>query len=64
MHPDVVNKIIEMSPEKIVYISCNSATQARDLALLSEHYRVSKMQAVDMFPNTHHVETVALLVKN
>jgi 23S rRNA (uracil1939-C5)-methyltransferase len=58
-----VNKIIEMSPEKIVYISCNSATQARDLALLSVHYRVSKMQAVDMFPNTHHVETVALLVK-
>ncbi len=63
MHPDVVYKIIEMSPEKIVYISCNSATQARDLALLSAHYTVSKMQAVDMFPNTHHVETVALLVR-
>jgi 23S rRNA (uracil1939-C5)-methyltransferase len=64
MHPDVVKKIIELLPEKIVYVSCNSATQARDIALLSEHFSVKKMQPVDMFPNTHHVETVALLVKN
>lgn len=63
MHPDVVKKIIELLPEKIVYVSCNSATQARDIALLSEHFSVKKMQPVDMFPNTHHVETVALLVR-
>lgn len=62
MHPDVVKKILEVEPQKIVYISCNSATQARDIALLIEKYKVEKIQAVDMFPNTHHVEVVALLV--
>lgn len=61
MHPDVVSKIIELAPEKIVYVSCNPATQARDIALLSNNYRVRKIRAVDMFPNTHHVESVALL---
>lgn len=63
MHPDVVAKIIEMSPEKIVYVSCNPATQARDIALLATNYRLDKIQAVDMFPHTHHVESVALLSK-
>lgn len=63
MHPDVVAKINELLPERIVYVSCNPATQARDIALLSEHYQVKKVQAVDMFPHTHHVESVALLVR-
>ncbi len=62
MHPDVVAKIIEVRPKRIVYVSCNTATQARDIALLSEHYTVAKVQPVDMFPHTHHVENVALLL--
>ena len=52
-----------MAPEKIVYVSCNSATQARDLALMKGHYSVVRSQAVDMFPQTHHVENVVLLSK-
>ena len=63
MHKDVVNQILNISPEKIVYVSCNSATQARDLALMDAMYKVVKTQAVDMFPQTHHVENVVLLVK-
>jgi len=63
MHDKVVKQILKMSPEKIVYISCNSATQARDVALLSESYKVEKIQPVDMFPQTHHVENVMLLKK-
>jgi 23S rRNA (uracil1939-C5)-methyltransferase len=63
MHKDVVNQILNISPEKIVYVSCNSATQARDLALMDTMYKVSKTQAVDMFPQTHHVENVVLLEK-
>lgn len=61
MHQDVVQKIIEMSPEKIVYISCNPATQARDIALMDKDYKVQKVQPVDMFPHTHHIENVVLL---
>ncbi len=61
MHEDVVKKIIEASPERIVYISCNPATQARDIVLLSTGYRVTRVQPVDMFPQTHHVENVVLL---
>jgi 23S rRNA (uracil1939-C5)-methyltransferase len=61
MHKDVVKQILNISPEKIVYVSCNSATQARDLALMDDIYKVSKTQAVDMFPQTHHVENVVLL---
>ncbi|WP_223033514.1 23S rRNA (uracil(1939)-C(5))-methyltransferase RlmD [Hanstruepera marina] len=61
MHKDVVNQILNISPEKIVYVSCNSATQARDLALMDALYKVAKTQAVDMFPQTHHVENVVLL---
>ncbi len=63
MHKDVVNQILNISPEKIVYVSCNSATQARDLALMDAMYKVAKTQAVDMFPQTHHVENVVLLEK-
>ncbi len=61
MHKKVVETILAIAPEKIVYVSCNSATQARDLELMKEKYDVVKVQAVDMFPQTHHVESVALL---
>ena len=64
MHQDVVNAILESDTEKIVYISCNPATQARDLALLNAKYDVKKIQPVDMFPHTHHIENVVLLEKN
>jgi|TARA_R100000479_G_scaffold33554_2_gene13896 23S rRNA (uracil1939-C5)-methyltransferase len=63
MHTDVVMQLLKLSPNKIVYVSCNSATQARDLALLDERYKVTKVQPVDMFPQTHHVENVVLLEK-
>jgi 23S rRNA (uracil1939-C5)-methyltransferase len=61
MHADVVKKIIEIKPEKIVCVSCNPATQARDISLLSDNYKTVKVQPVDMFPHTHHVENVILL---
>lgn len=61
MHADVVQAIIAAAPRRIVYVSCNPATQARDIQMLSEHYRVLKAQPLDMFPFTHHVENVALL---
>jgi 23S rRNA (uracil1939-C5)-methyltransferase len=63
MHPDVVKQILSLRPEIIVYVSCNPATQARDVTLLSEGYRVVKIQPVDMFPHTHHVENVMKLVR-
>ncbi|MCF7569391.1 23S rRNA (uracil(1939)-C(5))-methyltransferase RlmD [Sabulilitoribacter arenilitoris] len=63
MHKDVVQQILNIAPHKIVYVSCNSATQARDLALMDTMYKVTKTQAVDMFPQTHHVENVVLLEK-
>ena len=63
MHKDVVQQLLNLGSEKIVYVSCNSATQARDLALLDEQYKVTKVQPVDMFPQTHHVENVVLLEK-
>lgn len=63
MHKDVVQQILNIAPKKIVYVSCNSATQARDLALMSSMYKVTKTQAVDMFPQTYHVENVVLLEK-
>lgn len=63
MHDDVVNAILFAEPDRIVYVSCNPATQARDLALLDVKYKVEKVQPVDMFPHTHHVENVVLLVK-
>lgn len=61
MHKDVVGQILKIAPQKIVYVSCNSATQARDLALLDEKYMVTRVRPVDMFPQTHHVENVVLL---
>ena len=61
MHMDVVRRLLEMEAEKIVYISCNAATQARDIALLKEKYAVSRIKPVDMFPHTQHVENVVLL---
>jgi len=63
MHPDVIKTMLTMNPEKIVYVSCNPATQARDLALFSHQYQITAIQPVDMFPHTHHVENVALLIK-
>lgn len=62
MHKDVVAQILSILPERIVYVSCNSATQARDLELMKSHYKVEKVQAVDMFPQTHHVENVVSLI--
>jgi 23S rRNA (uracil1939-C5)-methyltransferase len=61
MHDDVINAIRFAAPERIVYVSCNPATQARDLSLLDADYKVSAVQPVDMFPHTHHVENVVLL---
>jgi 23S rRNA (uracil1939-C5)-methyltransferase len=63
MHEKVVQQLLEAAPRKIVYVSCNPATQARDLQMLSARYEVRRIQPVDMFPHTHHVENVALLVK-
>jgi len=63
MHKDVVEQILKIAPEKVVYVSCNSATQARDLALMDEQYQVTRVRPVDMFPQTHHVENVVLLEK-
>jgi 23S rRNA (uracil1939-C5)-methyltransferase len=61
MHKDVIDQILKIEPLKIVYVSCNSATQARDLALMDEKYKVTRVRPVDMFPQTHHVENVVLL---
>jgi len=61
MHKDVIEQIMKIEPSKIVYVSCNSATQARDLALMDEKYKVTRVRPVDMFPQTHHVENVVLL---
>ena len=63
MHKLVVEQLLKVAPNKIVYVSCNSATQARDLSLLNNEYKVVKMQPVDMFPQTHHVENIVLLHK-
>ncbi|EKT4501043.1 23S rRNA (uracil(1939)-C(5))-methyltransferase RlmD [Flavobacterium psychrophilum] len=63
MHADVVKQILSIGAEKVVYVSCNSATQARDLALMDEMYQVTRVRPVDMFPQTHHVENVVLLEK-
>lgn len=63
MHPKVVEQILRLSPSKVVYVSCNPATQARDIAMMAEEYAVEAVQPVDMFPQTHHVENVALLIR-
>jgi 23S rRNA (uracil1939-C5)-methyltransferase len=61
MHPDVVDVILKTAPQRIVYVSCNPATQARDIAILDQGYKVVAVQPVDMFPHTQHVEVVTLL---
>jgi len=63
MHEDVIDAILFAEPNRIVYVSCNPATQARDLNLLNSKYKVTAIQPVDMFPHTHHVENVVLLEK-
>ena len=63
MHPDVVKTILRAAPQRIVYVSCNPATQARDLQDLDADYHVEAVQPVDMFPHTPHVENVVLLVR-
>lgn len=63
IHPDVAKVIVEAEPDKIVYVSCNPATQARDIALMNEKYTITKVQPVDMFPHTHHLENVVLMEK-
>ncbi len=61
IHKTVTGKLISLQPAKIVYVSCNTATQARDINLLSEKYKIKKVQPVDMFPHTHHIENIILL---
>jgi 23S rRNA (uracil1939-C5)-methyltransferase len=63
MHPEVIQQILNTEPEKLIYVSCNPATQARDIALLKEKYQVVEIQPFDMFPQTFHVENIALLVR-
>jgi 23S rRNA (uracil1939-C5)-methyltransferase len=63
MHPEVVNKLLKSDASRIIYVSCNPATQARDLKILNENYAVIKIQPIDMFPHTYHVENIALLQK-
>jgi 23S rRNA (uracil1939-C5)-methyltransferase len=63
MHKDVVRKVLEISPERIVYVSCNPATLARDLGMMKARYKAVEVQPVDMFPHTYHIESVARLVR-
>jgi 23S rRNA (uracil1939-C5)-methyltransferase len=61
MHPDVITHLLRAEPRRIVYVSCNPATQARDIKMLSEQYELLTAIPVDMFPHTHHIESIALL---
>jgi 23S rRNA (uracil1939-C5)-methyltransferase len=61
MHPDVIRQMLDIEAGRIVYVSCNPASQARDLALLEEKYIITKIQPVDMFPHTHHIENAVCL---
>ncbi|MBC8439823.1 MAG: 23S rRNA (uracil(1939)-C(5))-methyltransferase RlmD [Deltaproteobacteria bacterium] len=63
MHKDVVGQVLLIGPEKIVYVSCNPATLARDLEMLAPEYEIREIQPIDMFPHTYHIESVALLIK-
>lgn len=63
MHKDVVRRVLAMLPEKIIYVSCNPAALARDVAMMSEQYRLEEVQPVDLFPHTYHVESVSKLIK-
>ena len=62
IYKDVIKTILKIKPQKIVYVSCNPATQARDIELLNNDYKVAKIQPIDMFPHTHHIENIALLL--
>ena len=64
MHKKVIKQILKIQPERIIYVSCNSATQSRDIALMKEQYSIIKIQPIDMFPQTHHVENILVLEKN
>jgi len=57
----VTNTLLTLLPERIIYVSCNPATQARDLNLMSHRYRITRVQPIDMFPHTHHVENVVMM---
>jgi len=61
VHPDVLKALLKISPLRVVYVSCNPATQARDIAQLDSDYAIKRVQPVDMFPHTQHVENVVLL---
>jgi 23S rRNA (uracil1939-C5)-methyltransferase len=63
IHPDVAETLLQVRPQRLIYVSCNPATQARDLALLATHYAIEQVQPVDMFPHTHHVENVVKAVR-
>jgi 23S rRNA (uracil1939-C5)-methyltransferase len=63
MHPEVVAAIVKLAPRRIVHIACDPATQARDIGLLTDHYDISEVQPVDMFPHTPHVENIVLLTR-
>ncbi|NCC53815.1 MAG: 23S rRNA (uracil-5-)-methyltransferase RumA, partial [Spartobacteria bacterium] len=63
VHENVLKVLLDTAPEKIIYVSCNPATQARDLALLQPAYRITHVQPVDMFPHTHHVENIVVAEK-
>ncbi|HQJ46805.1 MAG TPA: 23S rRNA (uracil(1939)-C(5))-methyltransferase RlmD, partial [Ignavibacteriaceae bacterium] len=64
MHQNTVNDVVTLSPNKIVYVSCNPATQARDIKLMVDaDYKLIKIRPVDMFPHTYHIENIALLIK-
>ena len=63
MHKQVVEQILKIGVKIVVYISCNSATQARDISLMDELYKVIHIQPIDMFPQTHHVENIVVLEK-
>jgi 23S rRNA (uracil1939-C5)-methyltransferase len=63
MHKDVVDAILQLKPQKIVYVSCNPATQARDLGFLVGDYEIEEVQPFDMFPHTHHLENIVSLKK-
>ena len=65
LHPNTVKNLIKLSPEKIIYVSCNPATMARDIEMLvSERYMIQDLQPIDMFPHTPHIECVATLILN
>jgi 23S rRNA (uracil1939-C5)-methyltransferase len=63
MHKDVVKQVLELGVERIVYVSCNPATLARDVGMMGGSYRLIEVQPVDMFPHTYHIEAVARIVK-